>query len=54
MPSVGRRVAVIEAERLTKTFELKRRRQRRTVEAVRGISFLVDRGERRPRAPARV
>ena len=36
----------IEVEGLTKVFEAGRRRQRRRVEAVRDITFSVERGER--------
>ncbi len=39
-------MAVIEADALTKTFPLRGRRQACPVEAVRGISFSVERGER--------
>ena len=36
----------ITVERLTKTFQVGRRSHRRTIEAVRGISFAIERGER--------
>ena len=39
-------VPAIDARELTRSFEVGRRRNRRTIEAVRGISLLVEHGER--------
>ena len=46
METTGGAATAIEATALTKHFVSGRRRQRRTVEAVRGVSFSVDAGER--------